>query len=225
MRLRNERLEIQMMEEEQMPDMIPGPVGPPGPEGPPGEKGDPGKQGVPGIQGEDGNQGIQGVQGEQGVTGPQGPPGIPGPPGKEGTQGIPGPKGDPGVAGPPGERGYTGTTGQPGPKGDPGTTGLPGKDGDTNIIYAGIVETDARSNATVTIQNMPTNGVVVAAMAMQDVSQVHEQPQVSGRKIEGNTITLTVVKGVNASLLGLTSTFAPAGAGIKVHVIVSKKVG
>lgn len=223
MRVRNERLEI--MEAEDVPDMIPGPVGPPGPEGPPGEKGEPGEQGVPGVEGKQGIQGIQGIQGEQGLDGPQGVQGIPGPQGKDGVQGIPGPKGDPGIAGPPGERGYSGLTGQPGPKGDPGVAGSPGTNGDTNIIYAGVVETDSRSNATVTIANMPSNGVVVTAMAMQDVSQVHEQPQVSGRKIEGNTITLTVVKGVNASLLGLTSTFAPAGAGIKIQVIVSKKVG
>lgn len=116
----------------EVPDPIPGDVGPKGDKGDPGPAG---KDGVPGAQGPKGDkgdpgptgpagpQGIPGAaaaKGDPGPQGPSGPTGPAGPQGAKGDQGPAGPKGDTGQAGP---QGPAGVSGPQGPKGDRGDTG------------------------------------------------------------------------------------------------------
>ena len=127
--------------------ILQGEPGPPGPEGPAGPKGDTGPAGPAGPKGDTGDTGAQGPKGDTGDTGPQGPKGD------TGDTGAQGPKGDTGAAGPAGPKGDTGDTGPQGPKGDTGATGPQGPKGDTGP--AGTTDYNA-------LQNKPTLGTMAS---------------------------------------------------------------
>lgn len=100
--LRDEGIEPEAPEPEQIIEPLVGPAGATGPRGPQGEPGE--------------DSTIPGPTGPQGAPGPQGPAGEPGPPGESviGPPGAPGPAGEPGPAGPQGEPGATGPQGPAG---------------------------------------------------------------------------------------------------------------
>jgi hypothetical protein len=105
-----------VIENDDIPEGIPGPEGDPGPPGPPGS---------PGDDGEDGSNGRPGPEGDKG------PPGPGGEPGRDGNPGPPGDDGSPGDNGPPGSDGTPGTDGKDGAAGEPGSQGPPGPQGET----------------------------------------------------------------------------------------------
>jgi hypothetical protein len=97
--LRDEGIEPEAPEPEQIVESIVGPTGATGPRGPQGEPGEdstvPGPPGPPGQQGATGATGTSGAAGPPGesVTGPQGPAGETGATGAQGPQGEQGPAG------------------------------------------------------------------------------------------------------------------------------------
>jgi len=87
------------------------------------------------VEGIVGPAGARGETGARGERGPQGDAGIPGTPGPAGESGTPGPAGARGPTGEPGPAGPQGAPGPAGPQGPPGATGAQGAPGSPPLSW------------------------------------------------------------------------------------------